>query len=131
MDMQRRTYLKTFLVGAAAATLPAAAPEHPIELHVDLAVDPAKEKEMLHNFKTIFKPTAEKHQGYIDVKIIKLRKALMGTASQGLNYRFVLTYTSEELRLKWVDSEDHKRVWPTIENTLSSKNYTVLLFDVA
>src|SRR5205809_547033 len=120
--MQRRTYLKTVIGGAVAAALPAAAPEHPIQLHVDLQVDPAKEKEMLRNFKTIFKPAAEKHQGYIDVKMIKLRKALLGSAPQGLNYRFVLTYESEELRLKWVDSADHKRVWPTIENTLSSKN---------
>jgi hypothetical protein len=25
---------------------------------------------------------------------------------------------------------EHQRVWPTIENTLASKNYTVLSFDV-
>jgi hypothetical protein len=131
MRMQRRTYLKTVLAGVAATALPAAAPQRPIQLHVDLQVDPAKEKEMLKNFKTVFKPTAEKHQGYIDVKMIKLRKAVMGSAPPGLNYRFVLTYASEELRLKWVDSADHKKVWPTIENTLSSKNYTVLLFDIA
>lgn len=129
--MQRRTCLKTILSGAVATALPAAAPEHPIQLHVDLQVDPAQEQEMLHNFKTVFKPTAQKHPGYIDVKMIKLRKALMGNAPPGLNYRFVLTYASEELRLKWVDSADHKRVWPTIENTLTSKNYTVLLFDIA
>jgi hypothetical protein len=129
--MQRRTHLKTLLAAGAATLLPAAAPEHPIQLHVDLQVDPAKEREMLHNFRTVFKPTAEKHQGYIDVKMIKLRKALMGSAPAGLNYRFVLTYASEELRLKWVASADHQRVWPTIENTLTSKNYTVLLFDIA
>jgi antibiotic biosynthesis monooxygenase (ABM) superfamily enzyme len=128
--MQRRTYLKTVL-GAATMALPAATPEHPIQLHVDLQVDPAKEQEMLHNFKTIFKPAAVKHPGYIDVKIIKLEKALMGSAPQGLNYRFVLTYASEALRQKWVASPVHQKVWPTIENTLSSKSYTVLLFDIA
>ena len=129
--MQRRTHLKTLLAAGAAPLLPAAAPEHPIQLHVDLDVDPAKEQAMLHNFRTVFKPTAEKHQGYIDVKMIKLRKAVMGNAPAGLNYRFVLTYASEELRLKWVASADHQRVWPTIENTLRSKGYTVLLFDIA
>jgi len=25
----------------------------------------------------------------------------------------------------------HQKVWPTIENTLSTKDYTVMLFDVS
>jgi hypothetical protein len=129
--MTRRTYLKTTLAaGASAAGVLAAGPGHPIQLHVDLAVDPAKEKEMLHNFETIFRPTAAKHPGYIDVKMLKLRSVLQGSGPAGVNYRFSLTYQSEELRQKWVASADHQKVWPTIENALSSKNYTVLLFDV-
>ena len=128
--MKRRTYLKTMLaVGASAAGVLAAGPGHPIQLHVDLAVDPAKEKEMVHNFETIFRPEAAKHPGYIEVKMLKLRTALRGSGPAGVNYRFSLTYQSEELRQKWVASADHQKVWPTIENTLSSKNYTVLLFD--
>ncbi len=129
--MKRRTCLKTMLAaGAGAAGVLAAGPEHPIELHVDFAVDPAKEKEMLHNFETIFRPEAAKHPGYIEVKMLKLRKALQGSAPAGVNYRFALTYQSEELRQKWVASPEHQKVWPTIENTLSTKNYAVLLFDV-
>jgi hypothetical protein len=62
--MKRRTCLKTMLAaGASAAGALAAGPGHPIQLHVDLAVDPAKEKEMLHNFETIFRPEAAKHPG--------------------------------------------------------------------
>ena len=53
----------------------AAAAGNPIVLEVDLAVDPAREKEMLDNFHNTFKPEAVKHQGYIDVKILKLRSA--------------------------------------------------------
>jgi len=129
--MKRRTYLKTMLAaGASAAGVLAAEPEHPIQLHVDLAVDPAREKEMLHNFETIFRPEAAKHPGYIEVKILKLRTVLRGSGPAGVNYRFSLTYQSEELRQKWVASAEHQKVWPTIENTLSTKNYTVLLFDV-
>jgi hypothetical protein len=129
--MKRRTYLKTMLAaGASAAGALAAGPGHSIQLHVDLAVDPAREKEMLHNFETLFRPEAAKHPGYIDVKMLKLRTALQGSGPAGVNYRFSLTYQSEELRQKWVASAGHQRVWPTIENTLSSKNYTVLLFDV-
>jgi hypothetical protein len=129
--MKRRTCLKAMLAaGASAAGAQAVAPGHPIQLHVDLAVDPTKEKELLHNFETIFRPEAAKHPGYISVKLLKLRTAIQGSAPAGINYRFALTYQSEELRQKWVASAEHQRVWPTIENTLSSKNYTVLLFDV-
>ena len=47
-----------------------------------------------------------------------------------INYRFQLTYESEELRQKWIHSDTHQKVWPTIENTLTNKsNYPVLLFD--
>src|SRR5438045_4144711 len=128
--MKRRTYLKTMLAaGVGSAAAQAADAARPIQLHVDMSVDPAKEKEMLHNFETIFRPAAVKFPGYIDVKILKLRSALMGTAPAGVNYRFALTYQSEEMRQKWVASPIHQKVWPTIENTLTTKNYAVLLFD--
>jgi len=54
--MKRRTCLKALLAGAGPAALGAAESSHPIQLHVDLSVDPAREKEMLHNFDTIFPP---------------------------------------------------------------------------
>ena len=128
--MKRRQVLSAMLAGTAAMPLAVAAGK-PILLHVDLTVDPAKEKEMLKNFETIFKPAAAKQTGYVDVKMLKLRSAVMGKAPAGVNYRFALTYQSEELRQKWVASDIHQKVWPTIENTLAHENYTVLLFDVS
>ena len=86
---------------------------------------------MLRNFETIFQPAASRQPGYIKVKMLKLRSAVQGQAPAGVNCRFSLTFQSEELRQKWVASEVHQKVWPTIENLLSTKNYTVLLFDVA
>jgi heme-degrading monooxygenase HmoA len=103
---------------------------NPIVLYVDMSVDPAKEQEMIKNFHTIFKPAGVKFPGYIDVKIVKLRSTLQGSAPPGMNYRFQLTYESEEARQKWINSDIHKKVWPTIENTLTNKkDYTVLLCD--
>lgn len=128
--MKRRSYLKTILAagaGITAANAQSGAGKKPIVLYVDMQVDPAKEQEMIKNFHTIFKPAAVKHPGYIDVKIVKLVKAVMGTAPAGMNYRFQLTYESEEMRQKWVASAPHVKAWPTIENTLVNKNYTVLL----
>ena len=129
--MKRRNYLGTMLAaGAAATTLHAAPAANPVRLHVDLTVDPAKEKELLKNFETIFRPAAAKQPGYLGVKLLKLRTTLMGKAPTGVNYRFELTYQSEELRQKWVATDVHQKVWPTIENLLAHKNYTVMLFDV-
>jgi heme-degrading monooxygenase HmoA len=114
---------------AAPAAVRAADAAHPIQLHVDLSVDPAKEKEMLKNFETIFRPAASKQPGYVGLKMLKLRSTVMGKAPAGINYRVALTFQSEELRQKWVASSVHQKVWPMIENTLSTKDYTVLLFD--
>jgi len=130
--MKRRSYLKAMLAataGLSGAQAPKKQAQNPIVLYVDLSVDPAKEQEMLHNFHSIFKPAVAKFPGYVDVKMCKLRSAIQGATPSGVNYRFQLTYQSEELRQKWVASETHQNVWPTIENTLKSKNYVVLLFD--
>jgi hypothetical protein len=132
--MKRRSYLKAMMaataaLGAVDAQEPKKQAQNPIVLDVDLAVDPAKEQEMLHTFHTIFKPAAVKYPGYIDVKMCKLRSALQGPAPSGVNYRFQLTYQSEEARQKWINSDIHKKVWPMMENTLKSKDYGVLLFD--
>ena len=130
--MKRRRYLKTLLGAAVTGTLGIAAETaKPIQLHMDLAVDPAKEQEMLNHFETIFKPAAVKQPGYIEVEMLKLNSVPIGKAPAGMNYRFSLKYQSEALRQKWVNSDTHKKVWPTIEKTLSSRDYTVILFDVA
>ena len=59
--MKRRSYLKAMLAGAAGLQVATAqAAKKPIVLHVDLSVDPAREQEMLKNFRTVFKPAAVK-----------------------------------------------------------------------
>lgn len=129
--MKRRSYLSAMLAGLAGLKAASAQKaKNPIVLNCDLSVAPAKEQEMLHNFHTIFLPAAEKFPGFIDLKMLKLRSTLQGSAPASINYRFQLTFESEELRQKWIHSDIHQKVWPTIENTLSNKsNYPVLLFD--
>lgn len=128
--MKRRVCLATLASMTLAGRVPAADSTHPIQVHVDMSVDPAKEKEMLRHFEQDFKPAAAKFPGYIDVKIIKLRSAFQGKPPAGLNYRFVPTYQNEELRQKWIASDIHQKVWGMIESTLRNKDYAVLLFDV-
>ena len=129
--MKRRSYLSAMLAGLAGIRAASAQKAtNPILLYCDLAFDAAKEQEMLRHFHNIFKPAAEKFPGYVDVKMLKLRTAYQGSAPAGINYRFQLTYESEELRQQWIKSDVHQRVWPPIENMLTNKaTYPVLLFD--
>jgi hypothetical protein len=101
-----------------------------IQVHVDLAVDSAKEQEILRYFQTVFRPAAMKFRGYVDVRMLKLVAVPVGTRPAGLNYRFAITYENEELRQKWVASEIHQDVWGGLEKMLSTPNYTVILFEV-
>ena len=99
-------------------------------MHVDLSVDPSKEAEMVRYFKTVYRPAARKFRGYVDLRLLKLRAALLGSAPPGMAYRFSITYTSEELRQKWVASDVHQVVWGAFEKFLSSSSYDFLLFEV-
>jgi hypothetical protein len=138
--MNRRHWLKSlaWLTAGSAATSSlaraassAAGAKKPIVLYCDLAVDPAREQEMLDAYHNHFKPVAQKHRGYIDLKMLKLRKVIQGgpAPAKGINYRFQLTYESEELRQQWIASADHDKYWPMIENTVLDKGYLVLLTD--
>jgi hypothetical protein len=130
--MKRRACLKTILAGAStgAVVIRAADAARPIQLHLDMAVDPAKEAELLQFFETKFRPAASQQSGYIDLEMLKLSATLRGPAPEGANFQFVLTFASEELRQKWVASATHQKLWPIIESMLTSKNYTRLLYEV-
>jgi hypothetical protein len=134
--------LESIALCAVAALAPAkrraraaagARPQGPIVLYCDLPVDPVREQEMLDAFHQHFKPVARRHPGYIDLKIVKLRRVIQGgpAPASNINYRFQLTYRSEELRQRWIASADHRENWPLIENTLTDKSYLVLLTDSA
>ena len=117
------------LAGAVTAASGSAAPtKRPIQLHCDLAVDPKREQEMLDNFEKIFRPVAKKQPGFIDLKMLKINDAIRGSAPA--KYQFVLTMESEELRQKWIKTPEHQKAWPTIENTLTDKNFSILVYDV-
>jgi hypothetical protein len=102
----------------------------PIQLHADLAIDPQGEAEAIHYFETVYRPTAMRFEGYVDLRLLKLTAALVGSAPAGVNYRFSIAFTSEALRLKWVASDAHTEVWGHLETFLTSHEYDFLLFEV-
>jgi hypothetical protein len=136
--MKRRSLLHLIAAAGAGLALPgaarAAAPRNkPIVLYCDLAVDPAREQEMLDAFHQHFLPAAQsfRGRGFIDLKMLKLRSVIQGQPAPpaGVNYRFQLTYESEEQRQVWIRSEVHERNWPLIERTVLNRDYLVLLTD--
>ena len=128
--MNRRKAVTTALASLTALSAQSKkAADKTIQLHVDMMVDPAKEKELKKNFKEIFKPAMAKQPGYIHVYMLKLREAKAGKAPEGSNYRLVINFRSEEDRLNWVKSNDHQSAWPTIEGTFKVKGFTAVLYD--
>ncbi|MEZ5399709.1 MAG: hypothetical protein R2729_08560 [Bryobacteraceae bacterium] len=117
---------------AAVALVPAAAQSSGagIQLHVDLEVDPTREKEMLDNYRTIFHPAIRKQPGFLDVKMLKFREAMVGGPS-AFNYRLLISFRTEEQRRTWVASDLHQRAWPTIEKCLKGAKYQPWLYDIA
>lgn len=137
MTLNRRNWMT--MAAAAGATVAAggaavaAAPTTTkgIVLFCELSVDPKREKEMLDHFHKVFHPVATKHKGFIDLKMLKFTKHIQGpTLPKGILYRFQLTFETEELRLVWVNSEDHAKAWPGIEATLLDKNFEVEVYDI-
>src|SRR5574341_324286 len=126
--MNRRRYLTTLAAAGAGFTLAAPA-ANPIQLHVDLDVDPAKEKEMLANYRKTFRPAVSKQPGFVEMKLLKLRSALAGPAPANAPYRLIISFQTEEQRQAWFKTDLHQQVWPTIEKTLKGAKYGAVLYD--
>ena len=129
--MNRRKAVFTAIASAAALSAQSkkAGADQTIQLHVDMLVDPAKEKELKKNFKEIFKPAMAKQPGYLHVYLLKLRETKAGKAPENANYRLIINFKSEQDRLNWVKSNEHQAAWPTIEGTLKVKTYGAILYD--
>jgi len=95
---------------------------NPIELHVDLDVEPTKEKDLANTFHTVFEPTISKQPGFVSVSLLKLRGLV-------ISYRLVISFETEEQRRTWVATDDHQRVWPQMEKNLKGVKFTAALWD--
>ena len=101
-----------------------------VQLHCDLTVDPNRAAEAEEYFETVYRPAASKFAGYVDLQFLRLQSVLEGQAPAGMNYRFSITYETEDLRMEWVRSDVHQEVWPKLQSYLTSGKFDFLLFDV-
>ena len=91
---------------------------------------PAREAEAIHYFETVYRPTASTFEGCIELRLLKLQQALVGSAPAGITYRFSITFTTEALREQWVTSDPHQDVWGKLEMFLTRRDYDFLLFEI-
>ena len=82
---------------------------------------------MLDNYHKIFRPAIIKQPGFVAVALFKLTKENQGKAPAGASYRLVISFQTEEQRVAWANTDTHKKVWPTVENTLVGEKFTALL----
>jgi heme-degrading monooxygenase HmoA len=128
--MNRRKAVITAIGSAALLSAQAKkTADETIQLHVDMMVDPAKEKELKKNYKETFKPAMSKQPGFLHVYMLKLRETKAGKAPEGSNYRLIINFKSEEDRVNWTKTDIHQKVWPMIEATFKVKSYTAILYD--
>jgi antibiotic biosynthesis monooxygenase (ABM) superfamily enzyme len=119
-----------YLKSLALAGMALKAAQNAIQLHVDLDVDPAHEKEMLANYRKQFQPAIRKQPGFVEVKLLKLRSAMAGPAPANASYRLIISFQTEEQRKAWVATAEHQRIWPAIEKALKGSKYGAVLYDV-
>jgi antibiotic biosynthesis monooxygenase (ABM) superfamily enzyme len=128
--VNRRNSLKTLAAAALALPRAANAANKPIHLHVDLDVTPGKEKILEDNFAKIFRPTISKQPGFVEVKLLKFQAAKMGEGPKNASYRLIISFQTEEQRVKWVATADHQKVWPSMEGQLRGAKFSAWLYDV-
>jgi heme-degrading monooxygenase HmoA len=98
-----------------------------VQLYVDMVVLPDRESELLSIFKNTFTPAISKQPGFVSVRLLKLRTAIVGEAPGDAPIRLVITFQTEEQRLAWVATDVHQEVWPRIANTLD--RFKAYLYD--
>ncbi|UCG06031.1 MAG: hypothetical protein JSV83_19280 [Desulfobacterales bacterium] len=78
-----------------------------IELHIFLEPHDGREKELETLYFNEYVAGIKIQAGFQRTTLLKNRDALR-------EYQIDITFDSEELRLKWVDSKEHTEVWPKI-----------------
>lgn len=78
-----------------------------IELHIYLEPYEGKESELESIYWQEYVPGITIQEGFQRTTLIKKRDALR-------EYQIDISFDTEELRLKWVDSKEHQEVWPKV-----------------
>ena len=87
----------------------------PVELHIYLAAKAGGEKELERVYKEVFYPAVSRQQGFRHSQLMRKPNTAEYTAR--------LSFNTEELRMKWVASDDHQKAWPALSGTAAKFSY--------
>ena len=88
-----------------------------------------KEKQLLDAYVKTFAPAMKRQPGFTDTKLLKLNPVKKAPGPVGANYRLLVCFHTEEQRIAWVASEDHKKAWPLIEACVTG--FAATLYDIS
>ena len=95
-----------------------------------MAIDPAKEQEMVRYFQTVFRPAAMKFRGYVDVRMLKVLAVPVGTPRPRASITVFPSRTKAKScgRSGWRRTSTRRSgaTWRRV----SAPDYTVILFEV-
>ena len=92
-----------------------------VVLHVDLQATPDAGSALERTFREAFRPAIQAQQGFVET-------ALLHSGSETDQYRLVIAFESEPLRLKWAATDLHQQVWPMM--AAHCAGYSVKSFSV-
>jgi heme-degrading monooxygenase HmoA len=88
-----------------------------IELHINLEPHDGKESDLESLYRHEYVPGIKVQEGFQRSTLLKKRDALRA-------YQINITFDSEVLRLKWVDSKEHQEVWPKVAALCQQTTWT-------
>lgn len=105
-----------------------------VQLHTDFLVDSDREAEFVAAWRDQWLPRVSRAPGFIEGRLLKLRRANVGDPPTQLNYRLIQVFESEELRHRWSEAPEHAGAWPPLEGPLRTPPgtrwlFTALLFE--
>jgi heme-degrading monooxygenase HmoA len=88
-----------------------------IELHIYLEPFEGREEELESLYTDRYVPGIRIQDGFQRSALLKSRDALR-------EYQIDICFSSEELRLKWVDSKEHQEIWPKIASLCARASWS-------
>jgi len=81
----------------------------PVELHIYLNAKTGQEAELERVYRDVFYPAVSRQKGF--------RSSLLMRKLKTGEFTVRLSFDTEELRLKWVASDDHQKAFPALNAT--------------
>lgn len=99
-----------------------------IQLPSDCLVDPARDQEFIDAWRNESLPRVSRTPGFVEGRLLRLRRANVGDQPMQVNYRFVQVFESKKPHHAGSESPEHVPTWTPLEKPLPRPRDTRWLF---